>query len=403
MSLNSKAMPNTLHDRSTMRSAPWPPLLSAAERRHSERLAGLIRKDIERAGGSISFARFMELALYAPGLGYYSSGAEKFGAAADFVTAPEFSSRFIRCIARQCEEILRRIGGGDVLEVGAGRGTLAVGLLRELEARACLPERYLILELSAELQQRQATLIEEALPHLYPRVQWLQALPSALRGVVLANELLDAMPVHRFRVQERGVEELYVQSGTHGFVWSAQQATASLADRVQALALPLGYVSELNLHAEAWVRSITDRLQMGVLLLIDYGFPRAEYYHPQRHEGTLMCHYRQRAHDDPLILVGLQDITAHVDFTAVAEAGTQAGLALLGYTSQAAFLLATGLAEDLGAPDPAKLPEQAERAREINLLTSPAEMGELYKVMVLGRGIEEPLLGFTLQDRRGRL
>ncbi len=384
-----------------MQSGSWPPVLSAPERRHSERLAGLVHEQIQQAGGSIPFARFMELALYAPGLGYYSGGAEKFGV--DFVTAPEFSSRFARCIARQCEEVLFRIGGGDVLEVGAGRGTLAVGLLRELEARGRLPERYLILELSTELQQRQAELIEQALPHLYPRVQWLQAMPTPLRGVVLANELLDAIPVRRFRVTEGGVEELCVRSDAQGFVWSAQPATASLADRVRALALPLGYVSELNLHAEAWVRSIADCLRTGVVLLIDYGFPHAEYYHPQRHEGTLMCHYRQRAHDDPLILVGLQDISAHVDFSAIAEAGTQAGLALLGYTSQAAFLLATGLAEDIDTPDPATLPEQAERAREINLLTSPAEMGELYKVMALGRGVDAPLLGFTLQDRRGRL
>ncbi len=397
-------MPETPHSTTQeARASSWPPRLSVPERQHSERLAGLIREQIDRAGGSIPFTRFMELALYAPGLGYYSGGAEKFGVAADFVTAPELSPRFARCVARQCEEILRRLSGGDVLEAGAGSGALAVGLLRQLEARACLPERYLILELSAELQQRQAELIEQGLPQLYPRVQWLQALPAELRGVVLANELLDAMPVHRFRVTERGIEELYVRSVAPGFAWSAQPATAALADRAQALALPPGYVSELNLHAEAWVRSLADALRAGVLLLIDYGFPRAEYYHPQRHDGTLMCHYRHHAHDDPLILVGLQDISAHVDFTALAEAGTEAGLALLGYTSQAAFLLATGLAEDAAAPDPARLPEQLERAREINLLTSPAEMGELYKVMALGRGIEAPLLGFTLQDRRGRL
>lgn len=401
-------MPESFHARpstgSSQRGA-WPPALSAPERAHSERLTALIREEIDRLGGGIPFSRFMELALYAPGLGYYSAGAPKFGnaAEADFITAPELSPLYAGCLARQCAEILERLGGGDVLEVGAGSGALAVGILRALDARACLPERYLILELSAELQQRQALAIERELPQLFPRVRWLHALPGTLRGVVVANELLDAMPVQRFRAAAHEVEELHVGWTASGFAWDRRPADEVLARLGQALRLPSGYVSEINLHAEAWVRSIAERLREGVLLLIDYGFPRAEYYHPQRTRGTLMCHYRRRAHDDPLILVGLQDITAHIDFTAIAEAGTQADLELLGYTSQAAFLLATGLTELVGEPDLDKQPEQAELARQIDLLTSPAEMGELYKVMALGRGIERPLLGFRLQDRRGRL
>ncbi len=400
-------MPN---DPAKHRPNGWPlvstdatlPPLTKTQREHN---AALVRLICERAAtGGIDFAQYMELALYAPGLGYYRGGAQKFGAAGDFVTAAELSPLFARCLAKQFQQILAHVGGGDLLEVGAGSGALAVELLRELERLDSLPQRYLILELSAELQHRQATLIERALPHLHARVHWLQTLPAVpLRGVIFANELLDAMPVTRFRVSEHGIEQLHVVCEDGSFKWCAQPASEAVRQRVQTLALPIPYISEINLAAEAWVRSIAEHLQAGVLLLIDYGFPRAEFYHPQRDQGTLMCHYQHRAHGDPLILTGLQDITAHIDFTAIAEAGFDAGLSVLGYTSQAAFLLANGLHEFAGASDTGAVREHMELARQVNTLTSPAEMGELYKAIAFGRDIDIALQGFSLNDRRGRL
>ena len=374
----------------------------AEEQAHSERLARRIREEIARAGGAIRFARFMELALYAPGLGYYAAGRHKFGAAGDFVTAPELGPLFARCLARATGAILEQVGG-DILETGAGSGALAADLLLELEALGRLPERYLILELSNELRDRQAQTLRRKAPHLLTRARWLDALPAGFRGVMLANELLDALPVERFRVTDGGVRQLCVASENDRFVWREEPADDEIRARIEPLALAPGYTSEINFTAEAWTRSAADILKQGTLLLIDYGFPRAEFYHPQRTDGTLMCHYRHRAHGDPLQLVGLQDITAHVDFTAIAEAGHDAGLALLGYTSQAAFLIGSGLEQLMAASDPEDARAHLDLTRQVKKLTSPHEMGELFKVMALGRDVPEPLPGFTLQDRRGRL
>lgn len=369
------------------------------EQAHSDKLVRLIAEEIAASGGKISFARFMELALYAPGLGYYVAGKYKFGAQGDFVTAPEFGSLFARCLAHQCQTILTSMDGGDILEVGAGSGVLAADLLLALEATDALPDHYFILELSADLCERQAEMLLQKAPRLVDRVHWLDALPDSFRGIVLANELLDATPVERFRVTESGLNQIHVAWEDGRFVWQEQPIEAA----IQLPTLPVGYVSEINLHAEAWVRSLGDILTQGVVLLIDYGFPRAEFYHPQRSQGTLMCHYRHRAHDDPLILVGLQDITAHVDFTAMAEAGTDAGLSLLGYTSQAAFLLGNNLDRIVAASDPNDVRAHLDLTQQVKKLTLPHEMGELFKVMALGRGAKEPLRGFSMQDRRGRL
>jgi SAM-dependent MidA family methyltransferase len=379
------------------RQALPPP--TTEEQAHSHQLVRHIVDEIAAAGGKISFARFMELALYAPGLGYYVAGKYKFGAQGDFITGPELGSLFARCLAHQCQTILTEMDGGDILEVGAGSGVLAADLLLALNASNCLPKRYLILELSADLHERQAEMLRQKAPHLIDRVHWLDALPDSFRGVVLANELLDATPVERFRVTENGINQFLVAWEDGRFVWQEQPIDAA----IQLPTLPSDYVSEINLHAEAWVRSLGDILQQGVILLIDYGFPRAEFYHPQRSQGTLMCHYRHRAHDDPLILVGLQDITAHVDFTAMAEAGTDTGLSLLGYTSQAAFLLGNGLDQIAAAPDPNNVRVHLALTQQIKKLTLPHEMGELFKVMALGRGMKEPLRGFSVQDRCGRL
>jgi SAM-dependent MidA family methyltransferase len=345
----------------------------------------------------------MELALYAPRLGYYTSGKRKFGNKGDFITAPELGSLFARCLARSCLSILEETAGGDILEFGAGSGALAGDLLLELETLKCLPKHYLILELSNELRERQSRTLEQKIPHLLPRVRWLKTLPGDFRGVMVANELLDAMPVERFKVRAAGINQLFVAWENDHFAWREKPADESIRNHIAPLGLPTGYLSEINLPAEGWVRSAADILEQGVLILIDYGFPRAEFYHPQRIEGTLMCHYRHRAHDDPLILVGLQDITAHVDFTAVAEAGTGEGLSLLGYTSQAAFLIGCGLDQLASGSDPEDTRRHLELTQQIKKLTLPHEMGELYKVIALGRGVQGPFPGFTLQDRRIRL
>ncbi len=386
------------------KSAGQLPPPTPEETARSDELAQHVREEIANAGGSIDFARFMELALYAPSLGYYRGGMQKFGAQGDFVTAPELSPLFARCIAKQCQQVFRHLGNGDIVEVGAGSGALAGVLLRELDAQQVLPENYYILETSADLRQRQSDLIAQEIPDLLDRVRWLQTLPKdGIRGLVLANELLDAMPVHRFSVNEQGIQQLRVACDGKDFVWHEKPADKALHERVDPLDLARGYTSEVNFHAEAWVKSMAGCLKAGVMLLFDYGFPRAEFYHPQRSDGTLMCHYRHRNHPDPLLLIGLQDITAHIDFTAIAEAGLTNDLSLLGYTSQAAFLLSIGITEFASASDHTDRKQHMEIVQQVNKLTSPAEMGELYKVIALAREVDLILDGFTLQDRRGRL
>lgn len=363
----------------------------------SRSLSELIMREAQ-ASGWISFARYMELALYAPGLGYYAAPLHKFGAAGDFVTAPELGPLFARTLAVQVEELMS-LSAAHIVEAGAGSGALAVELLRALAARGTLPERYHILELSGDLRQRQHAYIAQALPELAGRVRWLEAMPERFDGVVLANEVLDAMPVHLLHWSAQGLRERGLAPGADAtLVWAEREpGHPALIDAVRGLDLPTGYLSEVNLAATAWVSDWARRLGRGALLLIDYGFARAEYYHAQRVGGTLMCHYQHQAHTDPLWWPGLCDITAHVDFTAVAEAGFDAGLSVEGYTSQAAFLLNCGVLEAVGSP-----PDAIERTRlnaVLNQLTSPAEMGELFKVICLGRGLSSPLCGFTRGDR----
>jgi SAM-dependent MidA family methyltransferase len=324
-------------------TGPTPPRISA-------RLAERIRAEIAAAGGLLPFDRFMDLALYAPGLGYYVAGAVKLGRDGDFVTAPEISPLFGRCLAAQCAEVLERLGGGDLLELGAGTGALAVEVLQALEHRDALPERYLILEPSPDLQERQQSLIRERIPHLEERCAWLTRLPRTLRGVVLANEVLDAMPVHRFSIRDDGgIDEVFVTERAAIFLEvTAPVRSPGLADAVAALqaegfAQAPGYGSEINLRLPPWLKALGLSLDAGLVLLVDYGYPRAAYYQPDRTMGTLMCHLRHQAHDDPYTHIGLQDITAHVDFTAVAEAGVAAGFDLAGFTTQAHFLIGCGI------------------------------------------------------------
>jgi SAM-dependent MidA family methyltransferase len=362
----------------------------------------------EMSEGSIDFARFMELALYAPGLGYYASGPRKFGPEGDFVTAPELTPVFGGCVARTAGAVLEALGGGDVLEVGAGSGALAADVLTALAARGAAPGRYLILEPSPELRARQGERLAQVAAPLRERVAWIDALPAAgFRGCVLANEVLDAMPVQRFRLSGGSVRLLRVARGEERFVWTLETAPPALADvvagRTRTLDGAVGYTSEINLRAEAWIATVAGRLGAGAVLVFDYGFPRRELYHPQRGEGTLACHYRHRVHDDPLIYVGLQDITAHVDFTAIADAAAGAGLEVAGYANQAGYLLDAGLAQVMDAQPAADDRARLETAQAVKKLTLPSEMGELFKVMALTRGVDSPLPGFRGRSLLGGL
>ena len=380
------------------------PVLSEAESAHSQALRSRIRREIEACEGWISFARFMDMALYEPGLGYYSAGAAKFGAVGDFVTAPEISAPFSRCLASQCAEVLTALGGGDIVELGAGSGIMAADMLNELEALGSLPRRYLILELSADLRQRQlATLLERARSHV-DRVAWLEQLPDPLTGLIVANEVIDAIPVERFRIHDGKVNALGVRWQEGRLAWSERTARRELSLRVRSIErevgekFPEGYTSEINLSLAPWISSLAERLTAGVMLFVDYGLPRRQYYRPERSEGTLLCHFRHRFHDDPFVHVGLQDIGAWVDFTAVAEAGVSAGLKLAGFATQAHFLMGAGIERYLAAMTHAEVAERVSIARQAMLLTLPAEMGERFKVLALTRDFEQPLAGFSVRD-----
>ena len=368
----------------------------------SDALKRRIADEIGVAGGWIGFDRFMELALYAPGMGYYSGGAHKFGAAGDFVTAPEISSAFSQTLATQAVQIMA-LSSPRIIEVGAGSGRLAADLLLELERRNALPERYGILDLSGELRERQRATIVQRAPQLLDRVVWLDRLPERFDGLVLANKLLDARPVHLVRWEDAATFERGISLSDGEFAWTDRPATGRVLERAQGIAgefpLPPGYLSEICLAAADWTASWAAILGKGALLLIDYGFPRHEYYHPQRETGTLMCHYRHHAHGEPFLLPGLQDITAHVDFTAIVEAGFNAGLELLGYTTQAAFLINCGLTEVLARIPAEDVLRYLPLAQAAQKLISPAEMGDLFKVIALGKGIEDTLLGFAQGDR----
>jgi SAM-dependent MidA family methyltransferase len=337
-----------------------------------------LRAAIADAGGWISFARYMELALHAPGIGYYARGSRQFGAEGDFVTAPELGSLFGRTLARQLKEL-----DGPILELGAGSGALAQTLLGALE------RDYFILETSAALRARQAA-------RLGNRVRFLDRLPERFRGVIVANEVADAIPVHAVAWRADGIKERGVASN---LAWQERAAAGELLQVAKTIDVPVPYESEISLAANGWMRSLADSLEEGVVFVIDYGFPRHEYYHAQRSMGTLMCHTRHRAHGDPFLHPGEQDITAHVDFTALAAAARDAGLEVLGYATQAQFLVNCGITEVLAEANAENALHYAPIAAEAQQLLSPAEMGELFKVLAVGRGVKPPLLGFSRGER----
>ena len=365
---------------------------------HSAKLCNLIRTDITAQGGWIPFSRFMELALYAPGLGYYTAGAQKFGTEGDFITAPELSTLFGRTVARQLVEVMQA-STPHILELGAGSGKLALDILGELEKLGALPDSYSILEVSADLRERQQTLLREKLPHLADRVHWLDTLPDKISGTVIGNEVLDALPVHLLYWTNHRILERCVTNENNHFIWQDRlPQTPALLDIAKKLKVPDDYLSEISLTASGLIASLCERMDKGAMIFIDYGFGAREYYHPQRTRGTLMCHYRHHSHDDPFYLPGLQDITAHVDFTAVAEAAIDHGAHFLGYTSQAHFLINNGVTDFLGEVSAQDVKAYAPLSAQLQKLTSPAEMGELFKVIALGKGMDQPLAGFLRGD-----
>ena len=383
---------------------------SAEEKNHSRALADKISEEIRTAGGWLEFSRFMALALYAPGLGYYSAGLQKFGEQGDFITAPEVSPLFAQSLARPVSRVLQMMGGGSIIEFGAGSGIMAAGLLAELQQLDCLPDRYYIVELSAELQQRQQQTIKQQLPDLFDRVHWLSALPEQpLKAVVLANEVLDAMPVQRFVKQNGKIMALGVVEQDGGLVLQTREADNILSRAVLQLEEELGrsfaegYCSEINLNIKPWLKSIEQVLSAGAIYLIDYGYPRQEYYSEERHMGSFICYYRHRALDEPLWYPGLLDMTAFVDFTAVAEVALELALDVEGFTSQGNFLLDSGLAQIVESRQTEDTRQRLQLAQEMKTLTLPTEMGERFKVLGLSKNLAEIIPGFQLRDYRNRL
>jgi SAM-dependent MidA family methyltransferase len=382
------------------------PFLSEAERTHAEHVAERLRAEIAGAGGWISFERFMDLALYAPGLGYYSAGARKLGEGGDFTTAPEISRLFGACIARQCAAVIEALGEASILEIGAGSGALAADLLERLLALGRAPSRYLILEVSADLRERQARTLQARVPDLARRVEWLDAPPSAaFDGVVLANEVLDALPVTRFRRQGDAFEELGVALEGPSFEWAARPASERLrracAERAAAGGgWEDGYTSEYCPRLPAWTAEVTRAHRAGLALWIDYGLPRRQYYFPERRDGTLLCHFRQRTDDDPLSYPGLKDIGAWVDFTQLAEASGPAGYTLAGFTTQAHFLASLGIDREMRRLAADDERAHARLAAEARRLLLPGEMGERFKVMAWLKAVDLELAGFALKDLR---
>ena len=387
------------------------PVPGKQAREHSLGLTALIRERISQNGGDIGFDDFMEMALYEPDWGYYSAGAAKFDALGDFTTAPHVSSLFSRCLARQCAQVLASLPAGDILEIGAGSGVMAKDLLQELEAIEALPANYLILERSPALRLRQQRLFATHIPQLLPRARWLSALPETpFQGVMLANELVDAMPVKRYVLRHGEAQELRIGHRDGEFHWGEGPPEPAMAEwfedimkRRQAENAGGAYLTERNTQAESWIKLAAAVLERGALLLIDYGYPRHEYYHPQRDRGALLCHYRHRCHDDPFFYPGLQDITASVDFTALARAAGDSGLQVAGYAAQAHFLISCGLMELASASrhgdggfDPAV-------SQQVKLLTLPGEMGERFKAIAFAKDYAGDLLGFQFIDQRDHL
>ena len=380
------------------------PTPSAVDKIHSQKLALVIQKNIESSGGWISFEKFMQLALYASSLGYYAAGSQKFGhfknGGGDFVTAPQISPLFAHTISKQIAQVLL-LTQGSVLELGAGTGKLAADILLKLADLDALPIRYLILEVSDHLRQVQIETMSEFLPkEILDLVEWINVLPTSFCGVIFGNELLDAIPVSIVHKKADGIYERGVVVSGEMFDWQDKLLIeSSLLDVTTQLSLPDDYITEVGLAASGLIATLANIFQKGVILMIDYGFSELEYYHPQRNQGTLMCHYQHYAHSDPIINVGLQDITAHVNFTSIAHAGVNHGLELSGFCSQAQFLINCGILEEILQVSPNDITSYAPLAAAAQKLLSPAEMGDLFKVIAFSKNIDESLIGFVSGDK----
>ena len=381
-----------------LRPSPQMPMPDSVALAASGALTELICTEIAASGGWIPFARYMQLALYSPRLGYYTGGAEKFGPSGDFVTAPSLGPLFAQTLARQVAELIHG-SAPEILEFGAGGGELAADLLSELARLGCPVGRYAILEPGPELRDRQRSTIERLSPDSIGKVAWLDRLPERFRGVMIANEVVDAMPVHALAWRTEGVFERGVTIEGGNLTWGECLASGQVLAAARALPISPPFASEIGLPSQGWMGSIGACLEKGALLIIDYGFPASEYYHPQRSGGTLMCHYRHYAHLDPFVYPGLQDITAHIDFSALAQASVSAGLDVLGYASQTNFLVNCGITEVLDRTDADDARRYAPLAASAHKLLSPAEMGELFKVLCVGRGMPSTPMGFARGDR----
>jgi SAM-dependent MidA family methyltransferase len=364
-----------------------------------------IANDIRHNSGWISFSRYMELALYAPGLGYYSGGAAKIGKDGDFTTAPEITPLFGQTLAQVAADLMRQTAP-QIIEFGAGTGKLARDILTEMAAMNVPVHRYSIVELSGELRARQKNALRG-----FPQVTWLDQFPAAFSGVVIGNEVLDAMPAHLVVKTAQGWKERGIGLTPKKFVFRDRPCEPWLIEQIpQAESLPIGYVTEVHPISISFMKSLAGMICAGhentghgaAAILIDYGFPAREFYLPQRTQGTLMCHYRHHAHGDPFYLPGLQDITAHIDFTAIARAAIEGGLDILGYMNQAAFLLDAGIGDVLLRTPPTDKLRYLPQANAVQKLTSPAEMGELFKVLVVGKKAQLPVK-FDRNDRSHRL
>lgn len=378
---------------------------SKVAQQHSDRLLSVIQQQIRESHGKISFAKFMQLCLYYPGLGYYSAGSQKLGHQGDFTTAPEISSLFSQTLARQLQDVSKQLGSFDLLEFGAGSGKMAIDILVQLEKDNALPLHYYIIEASAHLQYRQREKINHAIPHLEKKVSWLTSLPLQFSGIILANEVCDAMPFHRLHFENGKPSECYIEEGREGIQWTQHhlldKELSSRSKTIHQINGGTDYYAEVNLIAEAWLTSLATSLDRGALFIIDYGHCRNSYYHPQRQQGTMMCYYQHQGHDNPLILPGLQDITSHIDFTALAETALASGLDVEGFQTQADFLLAGGITDLLQANEKSESTfNNFQQKTALKRLTLPSEMGENFKVLTLTKNLPELLPRLQSADRR---